>query len=106
MDEQKRIVRSVKLIAQVVVVSRKVIVGDWRFHGLSGGHLQSQISAAEAVETSVTNNSLSQDNNLDDQLHTSNNNHRFKPFPLKTNTKINFIIDKDHILLLLLYLTN
>ena len=41
--EPRIIIRSVKLIVQVVVALRKIIVGDWCFDGLSGGHLQSQV---------------------------------------------------------------
>ena len=83
------------MIVQVSEVLRKTVDGsDWRFDGLSSGHLQSQVrsecqvrvyiwfvtsvtpphwtlkmNAAEAVETSVTTiNSVSQDfTNLDDQ---------------------------------------
>ena len=57
-----------KLIYQVNEVVRK-IVSDWRFDGLSGGHLWTlKMNAATAVEKSITN-SLSHDyTNLADQL--------------------------------------
>ena len=77
-----------KLIVQVSVVLRKIAGGsDWRFDNLSGGHLLTlKMTAAQAVETSVTStNSLSQGyNNLDDQLpQTCHDSPRFKPFTLK-----------------------
>ena len=66
--------------------SLEKIVGDWRFDGLSDGHLRSrkEVPAAEAVETSVIN-SLSQDySNQDDLLSpTCTDFPGFKLFTLK-----------------------
>ena len=59
-----------KIVRVNAVMNRTVVDSDWRFHNLSGSHLQKtlKLTTAQVVETSVTvNNSPIQDHvHLDD----------------------------------------
>ena len=77
----------------VIGVLRRTVVCDWSFDNLCGSHLQSQVrvgyrktitwhlASAQVVETSVTNNSLSQYSNHPDDLFQSRYvTPEFRPF--------------------------
>ena len=78
------------MIVRVSVVLRRTVVGDWRFDNLSGSHLQSQVNSvcqsmtsAQVVETSVTNNSSSQNyTHPDDHTIRTTDTPGFKPFTM------------------------
>ena len=70
-----------KKIIWVIGVLRRTVVSDWRFDNLCRSHLQTQVASARVVETSVTNNSPSQDSNHPDDLFQSRYvTPEFKPF--------------------------
>ena len=74
-----------KKIIWVIGVLRRTVVSDWRFDNLCGSHLQSQVTrkmaSAQVVETSVTNNSPSQDSyHPDDLLQSRYATPGFRPF--------------------------
>ena len=81
-----------KKIIWVIGVLRRTVVSDWRFDNLCGSHLQSQdslltlkMASAQVVETSVTNNSPSQDSYHPDDLFQSRYaTPGFKPFSYQT----------------------